>query len=285
MINLASTSDLLRITTSTTANIDVHADWVDLDLTTLATTPGRTNTTISTATTTTVVTSPASGSIRNIKTIHIRNRHASTSNDVTVIHTDGTTAVEIQKFVMAAGFTAMKPDGGEWCLTDVSGRELTNQSMNGNAPTVNALNTVVLATDVINNNATANTIADITGLSFSVTAGETYWFRGVIDITTAVTTTGGRISVNGPASPTRLAYSTNWPTTGNTTTPGNGFSAYDLPSSSNASCAQTTGNIALIEGFITPSASGTVTLRLASEVSSSAVTAKAGSVLQWMRVI
>lgn len=283
MILLTTTSDLFRITTSSTANIDVHADFVDLA--SGVTTPGRTNTAISSATTTTVVSSPAASTSRTIKTVTIRNKHATTSNDVTVLHSDGTTVVEMVKFTLPAGFTAIYDEGSNWSLQDVNGRELSNQTQNGNAPTVNDIFTVVLASDVINNNAVANTIADITGLSFSVNAGETYWFRGVIEITTAVTTTGGRISVNGPASPTRLAYAINWPTTGNTTTPAHGLSAYDLPAASNASCAQTTGNVATIEGFITPSANGTVTLRLASEVSSSAVTAKAGSILQWMRVI
>lgn len=285
MINLTSTSDLVRVTTSSTANIDVQVSWVDLDLTTKVATPGRTNSAISSATTTTICAAPSSGSVRNVKSIHIRNRHASTSNDVTVIHTDGTTAVEMNKFTLAAGFTAVYDDGSNWSLSDVTGRELTNQSQNGNAPTVNEINTVVLASDVINNNVVANTIADITGLSFSVTAGETYWFRGIIDITSAAAGTGGRISVSGPASPTRLAYRSAWPNTGAADTITNGVSAYDMPAAASASTAQTTGNIALIEGFITPSANGTVILRMASEVLSSAVTAKAGSILQWMRVI
>lgn len=283
MILLTGTSHLFRLVTSSAADIDVHADYVDLSAG--VTTPGLANTAITSATTTTVVPSPAASTSRTIKTVTIRNKHATTSNDVTVLHSNGTTIVEMVKFTLPAGFTAIYDEGSNWSLQDVNGRELSNQTQNGNAPTVNSLNTVVLGTDVINNNASANTIADITGLSFSVNAGETYFFRGVIDITTAATTTGGRISVNGPSSPTRLAYATNWPTTGNTTTPAHGMSAYDLPAASNASCAQTTGNIATIEGFITPSANGTVILRFASEVASSAITAKAGSVLQWMRVI
>ena len=54
MINLASTSDKLRLTTSGAATVEVHASWVDLNGTTV--TPGRTNTAdISTATTTDIV--------------------------------------------------------------------------------------------------------------------------------------------------------------------------------------------------------------------------------------
>ena len=57
MLNLASTSDLLKVTTGSAGTIEVHATWVDLLTTTGAVTPGRTNTAdISSAATTTVVT-------------------------------------------------------------------------------------------------------------------------------------------------------------------------------------------------------------------------------------
>lgn len=283
MILLTSTSDLFRVTTSSAADIDVHADWIDLNGGT--TTPGRTNTPITTATTTTIVGSPASSTSRTIKTVTIRNKHATTSNDVTVIHSDGTTAVEMVKFNLPAGFSAIYDEGSNWSLQDVNGRELSNQSQNSYAAAVNALNLVVLASDVVNNNATANTIADITGLSFSVVAGETYRFYAEVDITAAATTTGGRLSVSGPASPTRLSYRSVWPSTGSVDVVSNGLSAYDLPAAAAGSTAQTTGNIATIMGYITPSANGTVVLRFASEISSSAITAKAGSLLQWVRTL
>lgn len=44
------------------------------------------------------------------------------------------------------------------------------------------------------------------------------------------------------------------------------------------------GNIATIEGYISPSANGTVIARFASEVASSAITAKAGSFVEFMQV-
>ena len=60
--------------------------------------------------------------------------------------------------------------------------------------------------------------------------------------------------------------------------------AYDLPAASNAS-ALLAGNMAVIEGIIKPSAGGTVIARFASEIAGSAVTAKAGALLQWMRTL
>lgn len=135
---------------------------------------------------------------------------------------------------------------------------------------------VVLAADVTNNNATANTIADVTGLSFPVTAGQRYKFKFVITYTAAATTTGSRWSINGPTV-TLLNYRSDYSLTTISRTTNDGQSAYNLPAASNLSSAVVAaGNIAVIEGIITPSANGSVIARFASEVLSSAIVAKAG---------
>lgn len=281
MILLTSTSDLLRITTSSTANIDVHASYVDLSGTTV--TPARLNTTISTATTTTVVGSPASSTQRTVKTLFVRNRHATTSNDITILHTDGTTSVEFIKVSLLAGYTLRYDEGNGFEVLDSFGRSLLNNSDNGSGAAVNSLNLVVLSADVTNNNAVANTIADVTGLSFSVTAGEKYWFRAHCQYTAAATTTGSRWAMSGPAGTWR--YKSEYSLTTTTLTINEGVIAADSPAASNASSATTAGNNAIIEGFFEASATGTVVVRFASEITSSAIVAKAGSILQWVRVI
>jgi len=141
-----------------------------------------------------------------------------------------------------------------------------------------AENVVTLGADVTNNNATANTIANVTGLSFSVVAGTTYRFKALINYTSDATTTGSRWSINGPAA-TTLSYTSKYTLTAATETT-NFASAYNIPAASNAG-SLTTGNTARIKGVITPSANGTVTVRFASGVASSAITAKAGSTLMW----
>jgi len=111
MLLLTSTSDQLQIITSAAATVDVHTTWVD----TLgaAVTPGRTNTNISTASTTTVTASPAASTQRNVKTLHARNRHASLATDVTVQHTDGSTVVRLYKTTLfAGGMLEMTDQGG-----------------------------------------------------------------------------------------------------------------------------------------------------------------------------
>lgn len=136
-------------------------------------------------------------------------------------------------------------------------------------------NRVTLGADVINNNAVANTIADVTGLSFAVISGAKYQFECNVWYTSAATTTGSRWSINGPTT-TSLAYTSIYTLTATTNT-SNSAVAYNIPAASNASSANTTGNNAIIQGFIQPSANGTVIVRFASEIANSAITAKAGS--------
>lgn len=285
MLLLASTSDLLRVVTSAAVDTDVHATFADLNGTTV--TPGRTNTAISTATTTTVVGSPGSSTYRSVKTMTVRNKHATTAQTTKVLHTDGTTAVELIEVVLSAGDCLHYHEGAGFWVSDRLGRTKSSANSNGSAAAVNALQIVVLGSDVTNNNGTANTIQDVTGLEFTVTAGEGYWFRFNIWYTCAATTTGSRWSINGPGSPTSLAYrsqSTSSAAAGTDQETHSTQITYDTPAASSANSGFTGGNIALIEGFIQPSAGGTVIARFASEVSASAIVAKAGSVLEWVRV-
>lgn len=133
---------------------------------------------------------------------------------------------------------------------------------------------VWLPGDVVNNNAVANSIADVTGLSFPVVAGTKYSFKFFIVYSSAVTTTGARWSINGPAA-TFIHYRSQYPTTATAITNNTALAGYNLPAASNAS-SLTANNIAIIEGIIQPSANGTVIARFASEISASAITAIGG---------
>ena len=120
MINLTSTSDLIRVTTSAASQIEVHASYVDFNGT--AVTPGRTNTPhITTATTTTVVPSPGSGVQRNIKHLNITNDHASVACVVTIEHTDGTTAEELISVTLLSGENMVLGEDGRWTHYDSNG--------------------------------------------------------------------------------------------------------------------------------------------------------------------
>lgn len=139
---------------------------------------------------------------------------------------------------------------------------------------------VVLTADVTNNNAVANTIADVTGLSFPVYAGQRYKFTFVIYYTSAASTTGSRWSINGPAF-TDLIYDSYYSLTATSKTFNEGLNTYNSPSAANATSIATVKNKAVITGFIKPSADGTVIARFASEVASSAIVAKADSYVEF----
>ena len=125
MINLASTSDKIQVTTSGAANVEVHASWVDLNGTTV--TPGRTNTAdITTATTADVVASPAASTIRNVKLLSIINTHATVTSDVTVIHTDGTVAQRLNKSTLAPGEGLVFSEGFGWQRLNSAGTPVSS---------------------------------------------------------------------------------------------------------------------------------------------------------------
>lgn len=279
---LITTSDLVRVVTSAAVTTDVHADWVDYDGAG-ASTPGRTNTLLTTATTTTVVASPGASTYRVLKNLYIRNRHASSTQDVTVVHSDGTNIPELIKATLLAGDCLHYDEHAGWTVKDNYGRLKTRYS--SLLPTTSAaMSTVVLSADVTNNNASANTIADVTALSFSITSGNTYWFRFMIPYTAAATTTGSRWSINGPAI-TTLLYKSEYSLTTTSRTINEGLSTYDVPAGAAATSGATGSNVAWIEGIINCSANGTLIARFASEVSSSAIVAKAGAVLHYQQVI
>lgn len=280
MLLLTSTSDKIQAISSSTAPLEVHATFVDNDAGSI--TPGRLNTEITTATTTDIVASPGSSIQRNLQSLVIRNAHASTSNDVTIRHTDGTTAVDIFKATLAAGESIQFLDGVGFQVLTIAGAVKTSQNQGTNT-IGSALSAAVLGSDVTNNNATANTIADVTGLSFAVTSGKKYYFKFIIQYTAAATTTGSRWAINGPGGTMRYKSEYSLTTTSNTVN--EGVTAHDTPAASSASSAATAGNTAIIQGFYEASASGNVIARFASEISSSAIVAKAGSVVYYQEVL
>lgn len=121
MILLESTTDKIQVVTSTGADVDVHASYIDYDGTT--TTPGRKNTAITTAATTDVTGSPASSTHRNVKTLSVRNIDT-IAQTAKVQHTDGSTTVTLIQASLGAGETLVYFDGGDggnWRMYDANG--------------------------------------------------------------------------------------------------------------------------------------------------------------------
>lgn len=196
------------------------------------------------------------------------------NKEVTVEINDGSSDFILFKCTLAAGEALEYKDG--WRVFATSGA--VKQSINQGANTsTSGLTAVVLASDVTNNNAVANTMQDVTGLSFSVTAGKTYYFQFIIRYTAAATTTGSRWGVNCSAGTAAgLSLISEYTLTATSSTRNAQIQAFDSPAACNATSVVAV-NFATIEGLFTPTADGTFTARFASEVSNSAITAKGGS--------
>jgi len=282
MIILSATTDKLQVVLGgsvVASHLQCIAFW--RDVTTTEYTPGRTNVLTNNSTDVDLVGSPVSGHQICVDYISIYN--ADTSNQTLYVKFDfnGTDYI-LWKGVLGTGEKLEYSDKTGFVVIANNGGVKMVEVAGSNNPALNTLNLVVLGVDQVNNNAVANTIADVTGLSFAVTAGQTYYFEFTINYTAAATSTGSRWSITGPAF-SRLDYTSEYTLTATTKTINN-LGAYDLPAAANAT-SLASGNVATIWGFITPSANGTVTARFASEVLNSAITAKAGSILRWVRTL
>jgi len=280
MIVLQDTNDTLEVDLTsaiTTNQLPCTVSW--RDITTSGYTPGRSNTNTNSTTAVTIAAAPGALTQRVIDYISIFNADTASAEVTISVNDNGTLYTQV-KASIGVGERLQYQEGTGWQTFTSTGAVKMAEVQ---ATTSNSWNTVVLTSDVTNNNGTANRIADVTGLSFSVTAGNTYQFEATCAYTAAATTTGSRWSINGPAAPTLLNYTSRYTLTATTITT-NSATAYDIPAASNAT-SLTAGNVAHITGIIKPSASGTVVVRFASEVASSAIVAKAGSTLRWQQVI
>ena len=279
MIVLQDTNDTLEVVLAgavTTTQLSFVASW--RDITTSGYTPGRSNTLTNSTTTVTAVAAPAASTQRVIDSVSVYNSDTAPAT-VTIKLDDNATEYIMVKVALAVGERLEFAEGTGWRVLDTNG---SHKMLEQGGTAITGLQSTVLAADVTNANATANTIADVTGLSFAVTSGSKYWFRFVIPYTSAATTTGSRWSINGPASPTLLNYTSHYTLTATAETV-NSATAYDIPAAASAS-SLTAGNVAIIEGIIVPSATGTVIARFASEITVSAIVAKAGAVVYYQQV-
>jgi len=160
------------------------------------------------------------------------------------------------------------------------------QSINQGTNVVSSeMQIVVLASNVINNNAIANTMQDVTGLNFPILSGKLYEFEFNIQYTAAATTTGSRWGVNASAgTAANMSLTSEYSLTATTSTRNARIQAFDSPAASNATSATTGNNLANITGTIRATADATFTARFASEVANIAITALAGSTVKWRQI-
>ena len=130
----------------------------------------------------------------------------------------------------------------------------------------------------------AATNTAITGLSFYVVAGQTYKFKFIVNYTCGATTAGSAWAVNGPAA-TAIAYQVTQAATASatmTTTAVGVIGAASAPGTGNA--VATNGNIAILEGIVKPSASGTLILNGIKDADSTITVEASYSSCEWCRI-
>lgn len=281
MIILTSTDKIQVVLAGniTTSQLQCSSFW--RDVTTTDYTPGRSLAVTNNTTDVDLIGSPAASTQRVIDFLSVYN--TDTVNATLTVKIDASaTDYILWKGVLGTGELLQYNDKNGFTVMTIGGAIKQSQMWGASNVAVNTLNVVVISGDVVNNNATLNTLQDVTGLAFPVTAGETYWFEFTIPYTSAATTTGSRWTLNGPS--TSLLYYRSEYTLAATTVTTNSATAYGIPAASNAT-SLTAGNIATIWGYIKPSADGTLIAQFASEIANSAITAKAGATVRYMRVL
>lgn len=284
MIILSETTDKLQVRlggTVATNQLQCFTSWRDRTDTTFV--AGRSVVITSNASNVILANPPAASTQRVVDFLSVFN---SDTVNATVTIGFEVSSVEYVLFrtTLATGEKLEYQEGQGFRVIANSGA--VKQSINqGNNTIGTALSAVTLGADVINNNAVANTIQDVTGLSFPVLAGKKYYFKFMINYTAAATTTGSRWGVNCTAgTAANLSMTSEYSLTTTTTTRNALIQGFDLPAAANATSATTGNNMAVLEGLFTPTADGTFIARFASEVLSSAITAKAGSVVYYQQL-
>lgn len=144
---------------------------------------------------------------------------------------------------------------------------------------------VILGADYINDNAVANTLEDITGLSFAVVSGGSYFWEATIWFVPNITSNGARWSASGPAGNAVHSYLAPTTVTGHAVINSQTYGGPSAASSTTAS-ATANGNIVTVRGFVSATADGTVQLQVASEEAGpSQITVRAGSFIKYERVV
>ena len=142
--------------------------------------------------------------------------------------------------------------------------------------------TNVLAADVTLG--TSYAALDANDFGFYGKAGETYEFEARVAYSAVAATDGAAFSISAPATPTQVAFISEFNTDATTVTR-TACVAVDTPDHGSASVAIGTGlNQAFLHGTITPSADGFISVSGIAENASTIIAKATASVLTWKRV-
>jgi hypothetical protein len=183
VILLPNTTSKLQVVTASTGTAEIYACYIDASSTTLVPSGGGVGQIEpTTATTTDLVGSPGASTFRNVKTINIRNSHASNANTYSVQVADsGGLTITLNSVVLAAGEMLTYVEGMGWSIIGADGAY--------KASTPRLLFKVLSADDA---GGTAGTGAQAwfpTAGGVTIVANTTYFFEGVHSLIAGATST------------------------------------------------------------------------------------------------
>jgi hypothetical protein len=281
MIALSSSTDSLQVvlgSTVSTSQLSIYSSWRDIS--SVEYVPGRTLVSTNNLADVNIVAGPSAGFQRVVDYISVYNTDTANSTVTLKFDSSGTDYTLFKCTLLpneSLTYTSMQ--GFSVMSTIAAVKKTTVMTVDASTTMISSAS---LSADITNANGVTNTMHSLTGLQFSVTAGNTYWFKFTVNYTAAATTTGSRWGITGPAA-SIISYVSRY-TLSATSETVTYNAAYDSPAAANASSI-VANNLAVIEGFASITANGTIVGRFASEITASAIVAKAGSIVQWQQVL
>lgn len=278
MIILSSTTDSLQVVLAsaiTTNQLRCYVAYRDTTATTI--TPNRAVANTNSTTPVTLLSAPATSQQKIVDYLSIYN--SDTANAVVTVYINSSSVTyKLLETTLEVGEKIEFQEGsGFRCLTSNGSLKIADNQ--GVQAISNTVNSTIISSNVAT---TAIAYANVTGLQFAMTAGETYWFKFYIPVATSTATRGFRYAVNSSATASYLSYMRMWAT-------GAGVSAFyiskDYDSAEAASTTSvSTGSMATMEGIITASTSGNLIARFGISIAGNTITTRAGAVVFYQRI-
>lgn len=278
MIILSNTTDSLQVVLAsaiTTNQLRCYVAYRDTTSTTI--TPNRAIANTNSTTPVTLLSAPSASQQKVVDYLSIYNSDTADAV-VTVYINSSSVTYKLLETTLSTGekLEFQEGQGFRCLLSDGSLKIADNQ---GFQSVSNAVNYTVMTSNVTN---TTATYANVTGLQFAMTAGETYWFKYCIPTSTNNASRGFRYSINSAATASYLAYMRMWTTSANANAY---YSSRDYDSSEAAPTASSApGGIATMEGIITAATSGNLIARFSISSTPLTLTARAGAVVFYQRL-
>ena len=278
MIILSNTTDSLQVVLAsaiTTNQLRCYVAYRDTTATTI--TPNRAVADTNSTTPVTLLSAPAASQQKIVDYLSIYN--SDTANAVVTVYINSSSVTyKLLETTLEVGEKIEFQEGsGFRCLTSNGSLKIADNQ--GVQAISNTVNSTIISSNVANS---AIAYANVTGLQFAMTAGETYWFKFYIAVITNSQARGFRYAVNSSATASYLSYMRMWATNVNA----NAFYiSKDYDSAEAASFTSVVaGSMVTMEGIITASTSGNLIARFGSSIAGNLMTTRAGSVVFYQRI-